>query len=73
MKEEEIKKSFKPQLDLLIFRGMCFFGHKWAQWERQNIKIQYIKNGNQQEGYGTIQTRNCLRCNKMQKEDVCTF
>jgi hypothetical protein len=53
--------------------GSCFWGHKWTKWKQQNIEMLYHRNGDTYKGYDTIQTRYCLRCNKMQKEDIITY
>jgi len=53
--------------------GTCFFGHKWTKWKQENIKIQYIRDGKTYDGYDTIQKRYCVRCGKMEVEDVKTY
>jgi len=74
MKTEESKlEAQQEQLDIPVVSGSCFWGHKWTKWKQQNIKMQYIRDGKTYEGYDTIQTRYCLRCNKMQKEDISTY
>ena len=50
--------------------GSCFLGHKWTKWEQQNVEIRHISGGQAYKGFNTIQTRRCLRCNKMQSENI---
>jgi len=68
--EKEARKQF---LFLFGVSGSCFWGHKWTKWKQQNIKMQYIRNGITYDGYDTIQTRYCLRCGKLQKEDIAVY
>ena len=48
----------------------CFFGHKWSKWTQQNIRMIHLENGKSTNYTQAIQTRCCLRCNKMQKEEL---
>jgi hypothetical protein len=62
----EIKQISKESK---VFRS-CFWGHKWTKWEQQNVEVRHISGGQSYKGFNTIQTRRCLRCNKMQTEDI---
>jgi len=54
----------------ILRKGSCFWGHKWTKWKQQNIKMTYVRNGKNYDGYDTIQTRHCIRCNKMERENI---
>ena len=59
--------------DISIKSGTCFFDHKWTKWKQQNVEMKYIQDGKVYNGFDTIQTRYCIRCNKIQKEDVIKY
>jgi hypothetical protein len=68
----EAEKIDKPQGNgvLPCVSGSCFWGHKWTKWKQQNIDMILVKQGQQYPYVGTIQTRYCLRCGKMQKDEI---
>ena len=72
-KQQNLNEPQEQALNIPVVSGSCFWGHKWTKWKQQNVKMQYIKDGRTYEGYDTIQTRHCVRCNKMQKEDIYTY
>ena len=65
MSNEEQKQPFKQP----AVSGSCLFGHKWTKWEQYNANMMLIKD--MKITYQQLrQRRYCLRCNKMQVEDI---
>ena len=66
MSKEQKNTNTEAQFALQSVSGSCFWGHKWSKWMQYKQPIK-TKLG---EGYETRQRRFCLRCNKMQDEEV---
>jgi hypothetical protein len=63
LEENETKSSEQPAI------GSCFFGHKWSMWKQYNATMLSLKD--MKTKYQQLrQKRFCLRCNKMQAEDI---
>lgn len=69
-KEQNSDNPQNQQLNIAGVSGSCFWGHKWTKWKQQNVDMILVKQGKQYPYVGTIQTRYCLRCGKMQKEEL---
>ncbi len=59
-----------PESCQTVVNGSCFWRHKWTKWKQENIDMILVKQGQQYPYVGTIQTRYCVRCGKMQKEEL---
>lgn len=68
MENDNLKDETKP-LNKPFVSGSCFWGHRWAKWEQYNaymISLKDLKTQYQQ----LRQKRYCVRCNKMEVEDI---
>ena len=60
----KVKKLNEPAVS-----GSCFWGHKWTKWEQYNASMLLI--ADMKTEYKQLrQRRTCLRCGKMELEDL---
>jgi len=50
-------------------QGSCFWGHKWTKWEQCSHSIWLPRQDKQLNGV-PHQKRTCLRCGKIQEEEI---
>ena len=62
--DRKVKKLNEPAVS-----GSCFWGHKWTKWEQYNASMLLI--ADMKTEYKQLrQRRTCLRCGKMELEDL---
>ena len=68
-KKQNSQEPQQQSLNIPVVSGSCFWGHNWTKWEKYNAKMLLIKD--MKTTYQQLrQRRYCLRCNKMQVEDI---
>ena len=68
-KEQNLQEPQKQALNIPAVSGSCFWGHKWTKWEQYNASMLLI--ADMKTEYKQLrQRRTCLRCGKMELEDL---
>jgi len=68
--QELNEQSFTPiSGSCSIISGNCFWRHKWTKWEQYNVNMMLIADTKIQRTQ-LRQKRICLRCGKMELEDL---
>lgn len=68
-KEQNLNNAETQALNIPVVSGSCFWGHKWTKWEQYNASMLLI--ADMKTEYKQLrQRRTCLRCGKMELENL---